>query len=273
MALFLAYVVIKHDQKGNRQQTGRNRIKADRPLKGSFHGKDDSSESRNRVSRRCEKRQLAIIIDDVGQDKALLEELLRINLPITISILPYCRYSTESAEKAHLAGRDILLHLPMEPHGYPEIKPGAGALLTTMNPEQIEQELSRDLKAVPFVKGVNNHMGSRFMEDEQKLEIVFRALRTRKMFFIDSRTTVGTKARESAEKIGIKFLSRDAFIDNGADAEQTYQRLLQFVQARGNDGRKVLIGHPYPGTISALKRIAEDISRQDVEVVSVSRLH
>ena len=220
------------------------------------------------------RRQLAIIIDDIGQDQAFLESLLQLDFPVTVAILPYCLHSRAAAEMAHRAGRDVLLHLPMEPQGYPARNPGEGALLTTMSEEELTAQLSRDLNAVPYVKGVNNHMGSRFMEDEARLEIVFRALGQRRLFFVDSRTTANTRAAESAEKADITFWSRDVFIDNNGDPEETYQLLIKAVRTKGSglDQPMILIGHPYPGTLLALKRMLKDLSQENIELVSVSQL-
>ena len=75
-----------------------------------------------------ETRRVAIIVDDIGNDLASVDELLALDVPITFAILPHCTHSVDAARVLHRAGREVLLHLPMEPHGYPEQKPGAGAV-------------------------------------------------------------------------------------------------------------------------------------------------
>ena len=60
----------------------------------------------------------------------------------------------------------------MEPHGYPEIKPGEGVLLAEMDEEKLLRQLSKDIEGVPYIKGVSNHMGSRLMEDPEKVKII-----------------------------------------------------------------------------------------------------
>ena len=69
---------------------------------------------------------------------------------------------SELAAKSSAKGMDIMLHLPMEPVEYPSVDPGPGALLTAMTPEEIVIRLEKNLDAVPFIKGVNNHTSSSF---------------------------------------------------------------------------------------------------------------
>lgn len=219
-----------------------------------------------------ERQRIAIIIDDIGYDPKPLNELLKINAPITFSILPHCTYSVDAAEKLHRAGREILLHLPMEPHGYPDKDPGDGALFSWMNEEEIRRQIKRDIGAVPYISGVNNHMGSKFMEDKERLNIVFRQLTEAGLFFVDSLTTGHSKGRELAGKAGLGFTSRDIFIDNNQDPTIIFQNLMSLLKKRNQWKTLVFIGHPYPGTISALKEAVPKIKAKGIDIVPVSEL-
>lgn len=66
------------------------------------------------------KVRIAIIIDDFGQNFGEREKaLLSLGYPLTFSVLPRLPYSKRAAEEAHSKGLEVMLHLPMEPHGYP----------------------------------------------------------------------------------------------------------------------------------------------------------
>src|SRR4030042_837213 len=128
--------------------------------------------------------KVAIVIDDLGGENSLSQQLLNLNLPLTFSILPFTPYSKKFAQEAHQRGREVILHLPMEPHDYPEVKPGKGALLQEMDEETLLRQLSKNIEAVPYIKGVSNHMGSRLMEDPEKMRILFSELKRRGLFFL-----------------------------------------------------------------------------------------
>jgi len=217
--------------------------------------------------------RIAIIIDDIGTDLSPVRKLLEIDAPINFAVLPHTPHSVAAAKLIHQAGRDVLLHLPMEPRAYPKEKPGPGSLFNSMDEQEIRQALSRNLDVVPFVSGVNNHMGSRFTEDGEKLAIVMEELKKRGLFFVDSRTTPRSKAGTLSREMGVPFAARRIFIDNEQDYNQTCRNLLEVLDSKRDRRRDlVLIGHPYANTVSALTRMVPELKSRGVEIVSISRL-
>ncbi len=161
----------------------------------------------------------------------------------------------EAARLLHAAGKEILLHLPMEPRSYPGESPGAGALMADMDAGEIRRRIREDLAAVPFVSGVNNHMGSRFMEDEARLAIVMEELRAKGLFFVDSRTTADSRGRESAGRAGVRFAARDVFIDHAPGYAAALENLTgAFRQGRRNGAPVLMIGHPHTETVQGDSR-------------------
>jgi len=220
------------------------------------------------------QRQIAIIIDDIGNDLDSVKQLLETDLQLTFAILPFCRYSRESAQLLHKAKREILLHLPMEPMSYPREKPGEGALFTDMNEKEILLQLEKNLSSVPHVSGVNNHMGSKFMTDEDKLELVFDWLKKNKLFFVDSLTTNNSKAVAVAQKVDLPMASRRIFLDNNRSYQAIYKQLMEVAEksAENNGLPVIIIGHPYPETIRAIKDAKGAFQAKGVSVVPVSQL-
>jgi polysaccharide deacetylase 2 family uncharacterized protein YibQ len=148
--------------------------------------------------------RVAIIIDDMGASKRRARELMNFDAPITLSFLPSSRNSRKLAQEALKKGKEVILHMPMEPYGFPEINPGKGGLLMSMTEEDLHRQIRENLDKIPHIRGINNHMGSRFMEDERRVNILMRELKARKLFFLDSRTTPKTAGYRTARKLGIK---------------------------------------------------------------------
>lgn len=219
-------------------------------------------------------RQVAIIIDDIGNDLQPVKNLLKIDAAITFAVMPLCPHSREAAESLHAANREILLHLPMEPKSYPREKPGNGALFTEMNEKEIVFQLNKDLAAVPYVVGVNNHMGSKFMDDEEKLRLVFEVLKKKNMFFVDSRTTPDSKAYPASQKTGLPFASRKIFLDNNHNYKDIYKIINQIAgdTQAGDVSPIIIIGHPHPETIRAIRDGVRIFREKGINIVPVSQL-
>ena len=217
-------------------------------------------------------KYVAIIIDDIGYDMKPVRELLNIDAQITFAVLPHLRHSHEAAEAAHQVNREIMLHLPMEPSSYPQDKPGAGALFTDMSDEEVVIQLENNLSSVPYATGVNNHMGSKFMSDEEKLTTVFKQLKKRNLFFIDSRTTNDSKAMAASQKVHLTIASRRIFLDNERDYSKIYQILMDVALTPAGRAPVIVIGHPYPETIRALRDASKAFREKGIMIIPVSQL-
>jgi polysaccharide deacetylase 2 family uncharacterized protein YibQ len=158
----------------------------------------------------------------------------------------------------------------MEPRGYPGIKPGEGVLLQEMDEPKLLHQLSKDIEAVPYIKGVSNHMGSRLMEDPEKIRIVFSELKRRRLFFLDNRTSPKTVGLEVAQSLGLKAAGRSLFIDHSSDGEEIKQKLEQLIQFSLSTGKAIGIGHPHPSTLKFLKEMIPKMKDNGIEIVPLS---
>jgi polysaccharide deacetylase 2 family uncharacterized protein YibQ len=216
-------------------------------------------------------RQIAVIIDDIGFDLKIVEELADIPAPIAFAVLPRAPHAAEAARLLHAAGKEILLHLPMEPHAYPGETPGAGALMANMDGAEIRRQIREGLAAVPFASGVNNHMGSRFMEDGARLAIVMEELRKRGLFFVDSKTTADSRGMASAAHAGVRFAARDLFIDHAPGYAAATEILTgPFRPGRSNSAPVLIIGHPHAQTVKAIRDALPVWQRDGIRVIPVS---
>lgn len=215
--------------------------------------------------------KIAIIIDDIGQ-KRLDFSFLEIQYPLTFSVLPFTNYGAEFARRARAKGRDVLVHLPMEPIGYPNINPGRGALTTLMDDSELIDQTAKDLSQIALAAGANNHMGSKFTSDERAMRIVLAELKVRGMFFIDSRTTPNSVALKLAQELGMPAIGRDVFLDNVIDETHIANNLANTCKIAKKRGYAVAIGHPHLVTLNALNSELPKTISSGCEIVPISKL-
>ncbi|MCD6561324.1 MAG: divergent polysaccharide deacetylase family protein [Deltaproteobacteria bacterium] len=230
-----------------------------------------TADGRREVAPGKDRPRIAIIIDDLGYDLGLAVSFIESDMELSLSVLPSAPYAEIVAKQAAHRGCDLILHMPMEPKNYPIVNPGPGAVFLSMDGNEIRQIIDKAIKEVPGVRGVNNHMGSAFTENQSNMLIFLEELKKRNLFFIDSRTTSDTVGLTLARKIGVPTAERNVFLDNiltGKAIKIQIERLLNIAR---HSGTAIGIGHPHRETLEALKQCYPKIKR-DFDLVPVSRL-
>jgi len=216
---------------------------------------------------------IALIIDDVGYDLAALERVLALPFPAAISVLPDSPHAYEAAQQAHARGHMVMLHLPMEPASPKyQAKMGPSFLRAGMDQFQIQSLFTTALQQVPYVIGVNNHMGSLLTTQEEPMRWVMEICRKLDLFFIDSKTSGSSLAADVASREGVVWASRRVFLDHTVAAED--------LQKAWNSARKcaqagescIVIAHPHAETLDFLEQHVSEADRQLIKPVT-SMLH
>jgi uncharacterized protein len=211
--------------------------------------------------------RIAIVIDDFGQDLGIAKKFLLLPFPVAFSILPYQTHSKEIAELVHSHGKEVLLHCPMEPIGYPKVDPGRGALLLSMSEDTIRQNVRTALDSSPYFTGVNNHMGSRMTQNEAAMKAVLGEVNQRGLFFIDSCTTPGSIAYSVARELKIPSRKRDIFLDNNVSSDSIRSQVSRLIRKARIEGTALAIGHPHEATLKALQEASGQFGEQGIEIV------
>lgn len=213
--------------------------------------------------------QLAIIIDDLGYK--LREGVQAIALPdsVTLSIIPFSPHGKTLAELAYSSDREIMLHLPMSPILKKSWEKG---LTNEMNRGDLDNTVAKMLSHIPHVSGVNNHGGSLFTQNREKMSWLLETLKKQNIFFIDSRTTPKTVAAEVAREVEIPYNSRDVFLDNVIDERAIIKQLDKLVTIAINQGQAIGIGHPHEETLNVLSNYLPTLKSKGVKIVKASTL-
>jgi len=216
--------------------------------------------------------RIAIIIDDLGWNREIAGEILAIDAPISLSIIPGLPYSTKIAEDARGKNRDVLVHLPMEPHNNHQNSLTADVLKTEMPRDILEKKTAELLSSVPYSVGANNHMGSKFTENREAMEIVLNILKSKNLFFVDSRTTAETIAYNLAKELKVKTAQRNVFLDNAKDKDSIKKEIQRLMVLSQKNGDAIAIGHPDKHTVAAIEEMIPVFKQNGIEVVPVSQL-
>lgn len=212
----------------------------------------------SRVEPKSDLPRMAIVIDDFGYaPPELVRRLCAQPVPFSAAVLPYQEFTKESAQIAHDAGKEIMLHLPMEPVGYPGPgkDPGPDAVMYDLSEAEIRARVQKALLEVPWRKGVNNHMGSRITPDRKRMTWILQEIKAAKCFFVDSRTEKESVAFDVAESLQIPSVQRKVFLDDDKSFEEMARQWERALAIARKEGQVLIIGHIYPETVEALEKL------------------
>lgn len=197
---------------------------------------------------------LALVLDDAGNSLEAYDRFLEFPGPMAVAVLPQLDYSVQAAALAAAAGKEIMLHQPMEALRGGD--PGPGSIGPADPLEKVSATIRENLRTVPGAIGVNNHMGSLATTDTQLMRTVLATLHDRGLFFLDSRTTADTVGRSVAAEVGIPFAERAVFLDNWRTRESILSALGHALELSQRGEPVVMIGHV---TVPLLAEILLDV--------------
>jgi len=217
------------------------------------------------------RSKIALIIDDIGYSLPRARQFLKLNIPITFSILPRVPYSRDLTFEINSHGHDVMLHQPMQPYNCC-IDPGPGALYKGDDQSRISGVIEENISEVPLAIGVNNHMGSLFTECRREIHETLKVIKNNGLFFIDSRTSNNSKAFNAAKKLHLPTDRRNVFIDTTRDESTILSRLYLLKQYAQRYGHAIGIGHPYPETALAIEHFLGESWASDISFVHISKI-
>ncbi len=214
---------------------------------------------------------ISIIIDDMGERHALGLHAVRMPARLTYSFLPHSPYARSLATLAHRLGKEVMLHIPMETQDRRRL--GHGGLRPGMTRQDFIVSILNGLGSVPYVRGINNHMGSLLTQDPTAMSWLMEEIaRQGNLYFVDSRTTRYTVAQQVANEFRVPGISRNVFLDNVLDPraiEREFRRLLTIAR---QEGVALAIGHPHPQTLAFLDEALPLLEERGIVLLPVSEL-
>lgn len=186
--------------------------------------------------------QIIFVFDDGGQNLSHLEPFLQLPIPITIAVLPRLAHSVEAAQKIRNAGKEVILHQPMQAVNQ-KVNPGPGAITPQMSEDEIIATLFYNINEIGPVAGMNNHEGSAITADAEKMAVILKLANEEGIYFLDSRTNSETKVPYVANLMGYSYYERNIFLDNEKTKENALQELKKGLEIANKKGSVIMIGH------------------------------
>ncbi|HOX13298.1 MAG TPA: divergent polysaccharide deacetylase family protein [Spirochaetia bacterium] len=217
------------------------------------------------------KGKLVLVIDDAGHNLRDLEPFLAFPGPLSIAVLPRLPFSEEAARRAKAAGKEVLLHQPMEALGGED--PGPGAVRLGMGDLEIAALIAENLATVPGAVGMNNHMGSAVTRDPRMMEAVLEAARASGLYYLDSLTVSDSVLHSVASRLNLRTWERDVFLDNYPERAAMLKQLDDGIKRAEKKGLSVMIGHVWSAELAqTLIDLYPGLIEQGFSLSTISRI-
>ena len=214
---------------------------------------------------------IAIVIDDLGIDQPRTKRAIALPAPLTLAFIPYGYNLRKLANSGHAAGHELIVHVNMEPTDR-GVDPGPKALLTSLSAAEIRERMTWALGQFDGFVGINNHMGSRFTEWPDGMEIVLQMLRSRGLLFLDSLTSTTSVGAPLARAHGMAYAARDVFLDHDQSAESVTAQLRETERIARRNGHAIAIGHPHDVTVDVLRKWLPEAKAAGFQLVPLTAI-
>ena len=232
--------------------------------------KEETKEQQGTV--RQFRGKVAIVIDDCGYDLASVHTLLDTGLPFSYAILPFKPYSSDVLELVKARGRVPMLHLPMEPMNAAAMSEGSNTVRTNLSAADKLSLTRKAVNSLPGILGVNNHQGSKATSDRATMKVVLGELKSQGLFFVDSRTTAASVAREMAQSIGVATARNDIFLDNSSNVADIRAQIYKAFAIADKQGSVIAICHARTNTAKCWQQYASEFKKTGITFVPVTEL-
>lgn len=231
---------------------------------------------RSRETLKISQPVLAIVIDDFGgADTHGVAELMEMNKPITVAVMPNLINSKKQSEAAYKKGFEVILHQPMEPISGKASWLGPGAILSDMSTDEIKQTFMKNLATVSHAKGFNNHTGSKITGSKEKITPILEVAKEKGLFVLDSRTTTNSQVVTVAMGMHVPWVKRDVFLDDVKTDYYINKQIQKACAVAKKQGYAVAIGHVGHGgkvTSTAIKGAIPYIEEEGIKLVPLSEI-
>lgn len=220
------------------------------------------------------QKKVAFVIDDLGNNMKGTREILSIEVPLTVAVMPFLPSTKKDAELAYKNGHEVFVHMPMQPLKGKASWLGPGAITTDLSDEEIKSRINRAIDDVPHAIGMNNHMGSKVTQDKRIMRVIMGVLKQRGLIYLDSKTTYKSVAAKVAEEMGVPYAVNQLFLNDAHTVAHITGQMEKVCQRLGQQQSCIVIGHVGPAgkkTASILRQYIPRIQKE-AAFVTISKL-
>ena len=219
---------------------------------------------------------LVIIINGFGNGADGTREFMYMDIPFTAAVMPGGSYTEDEAHRLLANGKEVIINMPMEAKNMRNISLPEISITDSNTKAEARAALLKAIGQIPGATGINNHLGTKVMENEELVTTILSTAMESNLYFVDTLTTNRSKALEVAESLGAKVYTADILLDGRGDIRRIERNLRRAGERAAENGFAVAVGHVGPqggrATAAAIQNIYTELRQKGVYIITMSEL-
>jgi uncharacterized protein len=190
---------------------------------------------------------------------------------ITLALSPVGNSLNRWMIDARKKGHELLIQVPMEPFGYPNVDPGPRTIRLASSPETNIDNLHWALGKTTNYTGIMNYLGGRLATDPNAISPVLDELSQRGLLLVNDGTVSSGLAGLAASK-GVPYAQADLVIDGSASQGDILGQLKALEGLATARGYAVGTGSALQLTVETVAQWANDAKKRGFEFVGIAAI-
>lgn len=217
--------------------------------------------------------RIAIVVGGLGLSQSGSKLAIE-QLPgeITLAFAPYGNSLRRWMEMARKDGHELLMQIPMEPVGYPQVNPGKHTLITGVEAKQNLDNLHWVMARMTNYVGMMNYLGAKLGDDVQALQPILKEIAGRGLLYLDDGSGFSSKAKPAANEVGVPFLQGNIILDDGRSVALIKKNLQALEKLARRKGYAIGVASAFPKSVQQIGLWIKQAEKRGIEIVPVSAL-
>lgn len=215
-------------------------------------------------------KRIALVIGGLGLSQTGTARAIE-QLPedITLAFAPNGNSLNRWMRAARKKGHELLLQVPMEPFGYPDVDPGPNTLRLASSSETNLENLHWAMSRLTNYTGIMNYLGGRFATDERAMAPVLGDLAYRGLLLLND-GTASAQMGTAAKARGVPYGQAHVVIDSSLTRADILSKLKALEDLASAQGYAIGTGSALGITVDTVAEWANDAKKRGFEFVGIS---
>jgi len=215
--------------------------------------------------------RVALVIGGLGVSQTGTQDAIA-KLPpeVTLAFASGGNSLSRWMQAARQSGHEIVMQVPLEPFGYPNVDPGRATLTVDASPAENIANLHWVLARTTNYVGVMNYMGARFVGEPAAVEPMMAELGKRGLLYFDDGSTARSEAQPLAKANNVPFAASDTVIDGTRERGEILNKLDELERTARANGYAIGTGSAFDVTIDTVAGWASEAKKRGIEIVPIT---